>query len=806
MLGDVNRNVLEEPAARAVEQARPHAPAAPATPLQSTAATMGNAAFGKVARRPAPQFRSAVPTFSPNAMLARREATDPGWSGVKKGPNVGEAESGGGKMRRIPLDGIAGGGPSKRAIVLVPANLPPGGSVDVLLHMHGHTTGYDKGQDESIYRVGDQMAASGKPMIGILVQGLFNYNPGDKSKDKKAFWSQAKGASFNADAYIAATFKRLGEAGIWKADKPVSPGRVVMAGHSGADAPILSMLNSDKKPANLGGLFLFDTMYHESYWDDRGGWKFVKGRLDAELAYLRELRSKSPAPATAEAEMEKYIRSDGFRLYVAFAAGGHYDGPSRHAQKLVNDWFKQKSTTAVLGGEGSPLHTAMRSNYVFEPVKDFKAVDSKEGKDESKHMKVMGSGSLEKAMQNMPGAPTPTGGGGTTVAPPKPPAPAPAPKPTPAPPVAKPPTPAPAPPKPAPPKPAPTTTTDPPKPAPVPAKPTTKADPAPAKSADKLPKGVDAKVVKRLMTPEWEGFLKEAAQANGVPVALLRGIIAAESAGKADSGKGGTGYKGLMQAEQDESHLDAETSIAGGAKKFRQMADRVAKSLKGELAQLGIKSGDFGDVEFAAIVILAYNAGQAVVIEAVKEASKAGDVKNWLEEKYYAIAVLTWASFTHRYASKRIKKMSDDELKANYLKLTGKEMKEGLTRSQMEDWVLGGVKLRQQLMKKERPKRRTLDSAESEFGELIPLCAKTKHANSAPYAQKMRTYYRHLLEQDGGAGAGGAMKGGAPPPVKVPDHDDDPEPAPAPPRSRSRSPSPSPIPSPPLRSRPPTSP
>ena len=49
------------------------------------------------------------------------------------------------------------------------------------------------------------------------------------------------------------------------------------------------------------------------------------------------------------------------------------------------------------------------------------------------------------------------------------------------------------------------------------------------------------------------------------------------------------------------------------------------------------------------------------------------------------------------------------------------------------------------------------------------------------------------MEQDGGAGTGGAMKGGAPPPVTVPDHDDDPDPAPAPAPAPKPKPAPKPV-------------
>ena len=288
---------------------------------------------------------------------------------------------------------------------------------------------------------------------------------------------------------------------------------------------------------------------------------------------------------------------------------------------------------------------------------------------------------------------------------------------------------------------------------------------------------VDERVVERITNPEWEPILREASAKYKIPIALLRAIMAVESAGIPSAGKGkGKAYKGLMQAGKTDSHLDPATSIAAGAETYAKKANYISGKLRAQLDQLGITSGDFNDVEYASIVVLAYNAGEAVVIDAVKEAARAGEVKAWLEERYYAPALLKWGSFAHTSAQGRIAKMSEPELAANHLKLTGKEIATGLSRKQMETAVLGAVGFRQQQMKQER-KRRSLEQAAQEFGELIPLCARAKHRNTAPYAEKMRLYYTHLLAQENGAPAGQILK--QPPVVAPPQADADDQPPPA---------------------------
>jgi hypothetical protein len=182
-------------------------------------------------------------------------------------------EAGDHAVERIPLDGIKGAGLPGRAIVVMPSQLSGEAAIDVLLHLHGFTPGYATGDDLGVYKIEAQMAAAGKELLGILPQG-------SESSD---FNGAAAGKAFDADAFIAAVFKRLGEEGYGVP----APGRVIMSSHSGGDQPLTETLKS-KPPEKLAGLFLFDTMIASAF----GG------------SAIARLLARDAAPATPPAATE----------------------------------------------------------------------------------------------------------------------------------------------------------------------------------------------------------------------------------------------------------------------------------------------------------------------------------------------------------------------------------------------------------------------------------------------------------------------------------------------------------------------
>ena len=117
----------------------------------------------------------------------------------------------------------------------------------------------------------------------------------------------------------------------------------------------------------------------------------------------------------------------------------------------------------------------------------------------------------------------------------------------------------------------------------------------------------------------------------------IRGIIAAESGGNPRSGEGGSGYKGLMQAETTADQLDPATSIRTGIKKFIDFRD---KTLNPWLTKLGISTPPGNDENYLKACLSCYNAGPVTALKAIQYAHAAGDWHQWLLPEHYQRALV----------------------------------------------------------------------------------------------------------------------------------------------------------------------
>ena len=118
---------------------------------------------------------------------------------------------------------------------------------------------------------------------------------------------------------------------------------------------------------------------------------------------------------------------------------------------------------------------------------------------------------------------------------------------------------------------------------------------------------------------------------------LVRGIIAAESGGNALSGKGKSGYKGLMQAERTEDQLQPDTSVKTGVDKFIKFRD---KTLNPWLAKLGIKLPAQDDENYLKACLACYNAGPVTALKAIQYAHMSGNWRQWLSAEHYLRALV----------------------------------------------------------------------------------------------------------------------------------------------------------------------
>ncbi|HTI32731.1 MAG TPA: hypothetical protein VL422_03575 [Miltoncostaea sp.] len=305
-------------------------------------------------------------------LLARRVepgegmSMSPPGSGVAPERDIADPKSGR-SMRRLKVVGLPGF--TDWAIVLIPSVPPPGGKpVDILLHLHGFAPGYEglghtegtqpntDADDVDLYRIGPQMAASGRPMIGILPQGspLADFNPDDPAKSKK---QNASSKGFDADTYIAAVFNRLGEMGVWRDGAP-TPGKVVLSGHSGADMPIAQMVSGEMSPAKLQALFLFDTMYPEAGFE-KTIWKAIEQRLDQDAFSLSAIdASTTGGRDVAQDRMVQWVVENGFRVYNVH--GSFYGTSSQYLETQRDAWLARQAH--LVGKKGSRLYQAILAN------------------------------------------------------------------------------------------------------------------------------------------------------------------------------------------------------------------------------------------------------------------------------------------------------------------------------------------------------------------------------------------------------------------------------------------------------------
>ena len=287
-------------------------------------------------------------------------------------------------LRRLPIEGITGGDFPKRAIVILPAATAGSATVDVLLHLHGFTPGYAgaKPDDEGVYRIEAQLAASKRELIGILPQG-----------DATADFTAGAGKAFDADNFIKAVFARLTAESAWDTEQGPAPGNVILSGHSGADQPIAEMLDSGegasgKAPGKLAGLFLFDSMIASAF--SGSVWSYVERRLKDELSHLRMMRFSHRPKDEVEAEMETWLRENGFRLQVVYRKGGAYDAAARDIEGKLAQAFG-----AAAKELGPRLLQMMREHYAVHEITDTARIQ---------HMDALsGDDAFQKALETLPG-------------------------------------------------------------------------------------------------------------------------------------------------------------------------------------------------------------------------------------------------------------------------------------------------------------------------------------------------------------------------------------------------------------------
>lgn len=349
-----------------------------------------------------------------------------GWHDAARGTiNAGETVPDGTGVRRIPVEGIEGGGTvtggsgtdesaaGGKAIVVLPEQLPASvDTVDVLLHYHGTNLGYRRPRggrphDVAVDRIEQQIGAlnraGGRPWVAVLPQG----------------WAQQFGSGPGGSvpvSYLDNVWKRLGELGAWGGRRPPARGRVALSSHSGGDVPTIGMLGRPGHrtdfAAHLDALFLFDTMYTKG--NGRSVVSFLNYRLGRDLDALRPIAASTTGGA--QQRMIDWIRQHGFRLYGVESSDARHHASFYHSRfnmvrAAIDAFFADGATVAVLGPATGPVAQAMRANL-------------QTGYSGGEHDRVLGDhDALKHGLESLGTAPA--GAGPAAPAPPAPAAPAP---------------------------------------------------------------------------------------------------------------------------------------------------------------------------------------------------------------------------------------------------------------------------------------------------------------------------------------------------------------------------------------------
>ena len=159
---------------------------------------------------------------------------------------------------------------------------------------------------------------------------------------------------------------------------------------------------------------------------------------------------------------------------------------------------------------------------------------------------------------------------------------------------------------------------------------------------DSTRKGVSGIVLQRIA--RYDPIIDRVAAEEGVDPNIIRGIIAAETGGRADA-QARSGYKGLMQAGRDERQFHPETSIRTGIQTFKKFRD---KSLSPRLRALGINLKTVDRETMVRWVMVSYNAGPGTVLKAVEYARASGNVGAWMRPEHFQRALPPHRRLRHR--------------------------------------------------------------------------------------------------------------------------------------------------------------
>ena len=212
---------------------------------------------------------------------------------------------------------------------------------------------------------------------------------------------------------------------------------------------------------------------------------------------------------------------------------------------------------------------------------------------------------------------------------------------------------------------------------------------------------------------QYDSIIDRVAAEHGMDGNIVRGIIAAESGGRSNAGRG-RGYKGLMQAGTDASQYDPERSITTGVRKFVQFRRTISRLLRRE----GIDISTVDRETMVRWVATSYNAGPGTVIRAVKYALAAGNAGNWMQAEHFQRALIYTGAYSITQAASSC--------------LRGQQQQPGTAD------LITANRERVNLRGREIP----LAQARATISPLLLCAIEFKHRNIPRYVERILTYMR----------------------------------------------------------------
>ncbi len=319
--------------------------------------------------------RAVSSLFTGRLPVAQRDRVA-GWAGAdtrgaKGGWNVATREVG--TIRRVPLDGLSVGNTktdfvgdeankteesgSHRAVVLIPSTVTAGQRVDVLVHFHGFThrsfdpyagwrqhSGSGTVRDVDLDRIEAQLQASGqKSMIAVLPQGVGGSNFG----------------GLKVDTYLPQIFARLAEAKEppgSTSDEPMTPGRLVLSGHSGGGDRIATMLGTPVGQ-RAAEIILFEAI-HGGGLATVLGW--ATGHLNRVASALQQTQDAGQRNGIVESCPKLYAYCSVFDKTIK--GSGRYAGTYGKLKKGLDTWFATNG--GLLGTSLAEIRARFRVEFL----------------------------------------------------------------------------------------------------------------------------------------------------------------------------------------------------------------------------------------------------------------------------------------------------------------------------------------------------------------------------------------------------------------------------------------------------------